>query len=61
MFVTHDEAVREALRIQTERQCSSGRHVAGCPHRPLSPWVRNAVANRLPASDQTGRIFTFNK
>lgn len=58
MFMTREDAIREALRIQTARQCAEGRHVAGCEHRPLSPWVARALGHHLPASDRTGRIYT---
>lgn len=56
--MTREDAIREALRIQTARQCAEGRHVRGCEHRPLSPWVARAIENRLPASDRSGNIYT---
>lgn len=59
MFVNREDAIRHALEVQTARQCAEGRHVAGCPHRPLSPWVRRALGHSLPATDRTGRIVTI--
>ena len=33
MFQTREQAVQAALREQQARQCATGRHQRGCPHR----------------------------
>lgn len=49
---TLQQSIEAARARQQAAQCQTGRHVAGCPHRPAtSPWVALATASRLPAKE----------
>lgn len=50
-FRTLQESKAAAYAEQTRRQCATGRHVYGCPHRPgrLAPATLRAMSATLQA------------
>ena len=55
-YATTEQARQAALREQTERQCATGRHVLGCPHR-VTRWYERAQTGTLPADAHGARAF----
>lgn len=51
--MTSQQARAESIRVQFERQCAAGRHVMGCPHRPINcRWAELELAHVLPPKEK---------
>jgi hypothetical protein len=55
--ISRAEAHGRAEALQMARQCETGRHVIGCAHRPVSPWVARALGMTLPPSAHGARAY----
>lgn len=56
MFLTHENAIRRSLAIETAKRCAKGQHARGCEHRSNEPLNPAIVAHSLRP-----RIFEASK